>query len=107
MTSPQPAPGLMELVVPDGRRVFVDFVDDVSDDPDIEGDVVQTMLAVDGKDRDIWEAVADYARTSGMSARFFLGRESIIVALGEATPEGAHGQNGRADTGLISRATAV
>jgi hypothetical protein len=95
MTSPQPAPGLVELMVPDGRRIFVDFVDDVSDDPDVEGDVVQTLLDADGNDGDICEAVADYARTSGMTARSFLGRESIIVAIGDATADDAYGENGR------------
>ncbi len=95
MTSQQPAPGLVELMVPHGRRIFVDFVDDVSDDPDVEGDVVQTLLDADGNDGDMCEAVADYARTSGMTARFFLGRESIIVAIGDATADDAYGENGR------------
>lgn len=87
------ATDLVEIILPDGRRVVVDFGDGF-DHPDLEGDVVQTLFDVECTDRDICEAVADYAREIGLTARFFLGRDSVIVAIGEVTGDSLPG-NGR------------
>jgi hypothetical protein len=101
----------VELMLPDGQRVFVDFGDDVAGYPHLEGDVVQTMLDADGDDRDICEAVAAYARASGLTARFFLGRDSVIIAIGDANASDSLAGNGRrrygADIARPSRVSAA
>lgn len=84
MTPQQAAEGLIELVVPQGGRVLVDFRDRAAGDPEIEADVIRMMLDAEEPDGDFCAAVEDYADASGLTATYYLGREALIVAIGEA-----------------------
>ena len=82
MTPQEADAGLVELVLPDGGHVLVGFGDSVAGDPDVEASVVQTMLEAAGNGHDdVWAALADYAESAGLSARYYLGTGSVIVEI--------------------------
>jgi hypothetical protein len=83
MTPQQAADGLIELLLPEGRSVLVDFRDRAAGDPEIEADVIRIMLDAEEPDGDICAAVGDYAESSGLAATYYLGAEALIVTLGE------------------------
>ena len=85
MTSQQAGAGLLELMLPDGGHVLADFGVDGTSHPDLEATVVQMMLCAVGNEN-VCKTPADYAEASGMSARFFLGRDTVIVAIVEPSP---------------------
>ena len=81
MTPQEADAGLVELVLPDGGRVLVDFGDGVAGDADVEASVVQTMLDAAGAEGDVWTALSDYANGSGLTARYYLGQRSVVVEI--------------------------
>jgi hypothetical protein len=86
MTPQQAADGLIEVIPAEGGRVLVDFHDGAAGNPDVEADVIQVMLNVEGGEGDICAAVQEYAEASGLTATFFLGSEHVIVAIGREAP---------------------
>lgn len=83
MTPEQAADGLIELVLPEGGRVLVDFGDRATDDPAIEADVIHLMLDAGDIAGDICAAIDDYAGASGLAATCYLGRDGPVVTIRE------------------------
>jgi hypothetical protein len=81
VTPEQASDGLVELILPEGGRVLVDIRDDVDRTADLEADVVQLLLEADGSDDDVCSALKDMAHDAGLTAKYSLGRDSVIVAL--------------------------
>lgn len=75
---------MIELLSPGGGRVLVDFRDRAAGDPAIEADVIRMMLNAEDLDGDICAAVDDYADASGLAATYYLGRDALIVTVGES-----------------------
>ena len=88
MTPQQAAEGLIELMLPEGSRVLVDFRDRAAGDPEIEADVIRVMLDAEDLDGNICAAVDEFAAASGLAATYYLGQEALIVTIGEP-PSGA------------------
>lgn len=86
MTAHEASQGTMECVLPEGGRVLVDLSGGVAGDPDVEADLVQVMLDAGGSDVEVCEAIVHYADATGLSARSFLGRQAVAVAVVEAGP---------------------
>jgi hypothetical protein len=84
MTPQEADAGLVELVLPDGGQVLVGFGDGVAGNPDVEASVVQTLLDAAGTEGDVWSALSDYAQGSGLTARYYLGRRSVVVEIDAA-----------------------
>jgi len=81
VTPEQASDGLVELILPEGGRVLVDIRNDVERTADLEADVVQLLLEADGSDDDVCSALRDLAHDSGLTAKYSVGRDSVIVAL--------------------------
>jgi hypothetical protein len=84
MTPQEANAGLVELVLPDGGHVLVGFGDGVAGNPEVEASVVQTMLDAGGAEGDVWSALSSYAHGSGLTARYYLGRRSVVVEIDAA-----------------------
>ncbi|HEY6012588.1 MAG TPA: hypothetical protein VIU37_01225 [Candidatus Limnocylindrales bacterium] len=80
MTPQQADAGVIELVLPEGGHVLVDFGND-GPRPDLEASVVEMMLTSGGTAENVCQTLSDYAEASGLSARFFLGRDVVIVEM--------------------------
>ncbi len=86
MTPQQAADGLVELVFPGGSRVLVDFRNGAACDPLVEASVIRMMLDAEGADGDLRAAIDDYAAASGLTASYYLGEDTLIVAIGDPDP---------------------
>jgi hypothetical protein len=81
MTPQEAAEGTVELVLPEGGRVLVEFPEAFAGNPDVEGDLVQIMLSTEGSDGEVCEAICLYAEAVGLTARYALRRESMVVEI--------------------------
>lgn len=81
MTPEQASNGLVELVLPEGGRILVDIRDDVERTADLEAEVVQVLLQVDGSDDDVCSALRELAHDEDLTAKYSKGRDSVVVAL--------------------------
>jgi hypothetical protein len=81
VTPEQASDGFVELILPEGGRVLVDIRNDVERTADLEADVVQLLFEADGSDDDVCSALRDLAHDSGLTAKYSVGRDSVIVAL--------------------------
>ena len=93
MTPEEAERGCIEVMLPTGGCVQVGFGDDLSANPELEAAVVRMMLDAEGSDRDVCQAIVDYAGRSGLGARFFLGSRDLAVLLfdiARSGPAGAH-----------------
>lgn len=83
MTLQESEQDLVELVSPESGRMIVEFSREVAPAPDVEGTVTAIMFEAESTDGDVCEAIANYARVTGMTARYFLGREAMVVAFAD------------------------
>ena len=81
MTPEQASNGLVELILPEGGRILVDIREDVERTADLEAEVVQLLLQVEGTDADVCSALRELAHDEDLTARYSQGRDSVIVAL--------------------------
>lgn len=68
MTPQQADAGCVELDLPDGGQVLVRFEDGAMGEPEVEASVVQAMLALQGTESEVRNALLDFAEASGLNA---------------------------------------
>ena len=74
------------MLRPDRCRVQIEIAN-AQASPKFEGEIANVLFAAEGSGGDICGAITAYARASGMTTRFYLGRESWIVSLSDSTRE--------------------
>jgi hypothetical protein len=82
MTPQQAEAGLVELVLPNGGHVLVDFAVEASINPALEASVVQLMLDATGNEEDVVAMVTDYAEASGFTAALSVDNGYRLVRIG-------------------------
>ena len=74
----QPASSMVELLRPNGGRVQVEIGSNVVT-PELEAEIAELLFEVEGTDGDICDALTAYAQASGLTTRFFVGREYLTI----------------------------
>jgi len=82
MTPAQASGGFVELDLPDGGCVLVQFGDEAAGDSDVEAAVVLMMLQAAGGEADVRAALADYAVSSGLATAVTTDRGAVTVTIG-------------------------